>query len=96
MPIMNEKEIFEILQLRKRYIEILSSKQIKTKYKRNRLINRLNKHYGDNIQIMEMGHKSIMCSSLLTVGDMCQKVSILQEKLDESIAIDSLKLSVRL
>ena len=87
-PLLKNKSAFTIPQLQNQYCEILSKKDIvpnSSRYSHKNLCRRLKAFYGNDIQIIpQRGHASIVCSSQITVSEMCAKILILQNELDES------------
>lgn len=86
-PLLKERSGFFITQLRNRYREILQENEVGNAdlYRTDRFQRRLIDHFGSAIQIVpQRGKASLVCSSNITVSEMCSIVAKLQHELNES------------
>ena len=86
-PLLNERSGFFIIQLRNRYREILQENKAGNAdlYRTDRFQKRLADHFGSDIQMVpQRGKASLVCSSKITVSEMCSLVASLQDELNDS------------
>lgn len=86
-PLLKERYGFFVTQLRNRYREILKENKAENAdlYRTDRFQKRLADHFGSDIQIVpQRGKASLVCSSKITVSEMCSLVASLQHELNDS------------
>ena len=86
-PIFKDRSAFYITQLRDRYREIpqgIGTDNAKS-YKTDPLCKKITDRFGDDVQIVsQRGMSSLVCSSTITVAEMCVLVTKLQKEVADS------------